>query len=88
MSTSPALIAAISVSLSAFGTITNFFVTALSSPQYLSFGTNTIWSGLQDLILYGRPENGMLSAKSPDTSLVFLTDAALINEPNSPRHGA
>src|SRR6201747_1541806 len=72
-STSPDLSDASSVSLSALGTITTSEAMGFFGPQYLSLTSKVTWSGDHAVILYSRPENGMLSAKSAETSLQLAT---------------
>src|SRR6266540_6175465 len=72
-STSPDFSDANSVSLSVFGTITTCDAIGLCGPQYLSFFTSVTWSGDHESIFHSREENGMLSWKSAETSLQFVT---------------
>src|SRR4029079_15843492 len=87
-SLSPETNDAISVSLSAFGTMTTLATLGLSSPQYASFLARTSWSRLHDSILSGRAENGMLSAMSAETSLQFWKAEALRMPANRFLYGA
>src|SRR3954453_10866807 len=88
-SLSPDLIEAISVSVSAFGTITNLATFgAADLSQYLSFGTRMSWSLLHAWIFHGRAENGMLSCMSPETSSQFLSFAFSIRLENMFLYGA
>ena len=58
-SLSPDFSEAISVSVSAFGTMTTLLAVGFSGPQYVSFGTRTSWSAHHESIFHSRPENGI-----------------------------
>src|SRR5262245_52692759 len=81
--TSPDFSELISVSLSAFGTMTTLLALGMSSlTQYLSLGTRTSWSGLHDSCFQGRPEKLMLSWSSGEMSSQFWTAAFLMMPPD------
>src|SRR5262245_39826161 len=73
-SLSPDFSELISVSVSAFGTMTTFAAFGVrDESQNLSFGTRMAWSALHESSFHSRPEKGSESWKSAETSLQSWT---------------